>query len=201
VNRIEFQDYFSRLSADYARFRPTYPPRLFELVADYAPSRDCAWDCGTGSGQAAAGLSSHFRRVIATDASSQQIEHAIQLANVDYRVAPAEASGLEEGSVDAVTVAQALQWFDRDRFYAEVRRDCRSGGILAVWSYYGLSLSFSAPVDAVMRELDDFLMNYWPPAYDEIKSSFRDHDAYFSALGFPSRPCRHRRLSSSWNGT
>jgi ubiquinone/menaquinone biosynthesis C-methylase UbiE len=185
VNRIEFQDYFSRLSADYARFRPTYPPALFDLVARYAPGRDCAWDCATGSGQAAIGLIRHFRRVIATDASAQQIEHATPVSNIDYRVAPAEASGLEDASVDVVTVAQALQWFDRDRFYAEVRRVCRPGGILAVWSYYGLSISFSPEVDAVMREVDDVLMNYWPPAYDEIKSSFRDHDAYFSVLGFP----------------
>jgi ubiquinone/menaquinone biosynthesis C-methylase UbiE len=181
---VEFQDYFSRVSADYARFRPTYPPALFEIVARYAPGLECAWDCATGSGQAAIGLSRHFRKVIATDVSSEQLEHATPVANVEYRVAPAEESGLKDDSVEAVTVAQALQWFDRDRFYAEVRRVSRRGAILAVWSYFG-AWSFSRGVDAVTRELDDFLLDYWPPAYDQLKASFRHHDAYFSSLGFP----------------
>src|SRR5215216_4084149 len=110
MNSTQFQDYFSRVSANYARYRPTYPPALFELLASYAPALDCAWDCATGSGQAAVGLSRHFRKVIATDASEEQVQQAAPVVNVEYRVAPAEASGLERATIDAVTVAQALQW-------------------------------------------------------------------------------------------
>src|SRR5262249_7708676 len=90
VNSARFHDYFSRVWASYARFRPTYPTGLFETVARYAPALNRAWDCATGSGQAALGLSRLFREVIATDASPQQIGTAHAVSNVEYRVAPAE---------------------------------------------------------------------------------------------------------------
>lgn len=51
-----FADHFSVRSRDYARFRPSYPPALFAWLAETAPARRLAWDCATGSGQAAAGL-------------------------------------------------------------------------------------------------------------------------------------------------
>ena len=194
MNVGRFQDYFSGLSASYARFRPTYPPGLFDVVARYAPALDCAWDCATGSGQAAVGLSRHFRKVVATDASPVQIEHATPMAaNVEYRVAPAETSGLETSTVNAVTVAQALQWFDRDQFYAEVRRVCTPGAILAVWHYAG-RFSFSPQVDAVTEQLHELFIDYWPAVYDDLKRSFQhlDRPEYqeqlFSALSFPYEP-------------
>jgi ubiquinone/menaquinone biosynthesis C-methylase UbiE len=81
-----------------------------------------AWDCAAGSGQATADLARRFDRVIATDASSEQISAAKPISNVEYRVATAEQSGLSDNCADLVTVAQALHWFDLPKFYAEARR-------------------------------------------------------------------------------
>ena len=67
-----FKDYFSTQSSDYQKYRPVYPDSLYKFLANISPSRNCAWDCATGNGQAAMGLAKHFTRVIATDASSQQ---------------------------------------------------------------------------------------------------------------------------------
>jgi ubiquinone/menaquinone biosynthesis C-methylase UbiE len=193
MNSARFQDYFSRVSASYARFRPTYPSALFGTVARYAPALDCAWDCATGSGQAAIGLSRHFRQVIATDASSQQVQQATPVSNVAYRVALAEASGLDAGSVDAVTVAQALQWFDRDRFYAEVRRAGRPGAVLAVWFYAG-RVSFNPEIDAVTEAIHMLFLKHWPPVYADLIQSMLHLDRpecreqLFSALAFPFDP-------------
>jgi len=93
------------------------------------------WDCATGSGQAALGLARHFRHVVATDASASQVGHAPRLPGVTYHVATAEASALAPRSVDLVTVAQAIHWFDFERFHGEVRRVTVPGGVLAAWSY------------------------------------------------------------------
>jgi ubiquinone/menaquinone biosynthesis C-methylase UbiE len=117
-----FKDHFSKQAADYVKFRPLYPRELFEYLGSVAPSRQLAWDCGTGNGQAAVGLATLFDRVIATDASEKQISNAQPNERVEYRLAPAETSGLESGTVDLIMVAQALHWFDLDRFYAEARR-------------------------------------------------------------------------------
>jgi len=122
---VTFADHFSGVSASYAAFRPRYPDALFDFLARTAPSQDLAWDAGTGTGQAAIGLARHFRHVIATDASNSQIEYATPDPRITYRVAPAETSGLDPSSVDLVTVAQALHWFDRNTFWPEARRVLR----------------------------------------------------------------------------
>ncbi len=114
---MKFKDHFSGHAGQYARFRPQYPEALFSYLALLAPARELAWDCATGNGQAAIGLAAHFERVIATDASSQQIESAEPHSRVEYRVAPAENSRLPADSVDLVTVAQAVHWFDVPAFF------------------------------------------------------------------------------------
>jgi SAM-dependent methyltransferase len=130
-----FKDYFSGVAASYARFRPRYPRELFADLASEAPGGALAWDCATGNGQAAVALADHFERVVATDASTAQLARATPHARVTYRVAREDDSGLHDGSVDLVTVAQALHWFDLRAFYAEARRVLKPGGVLAVWCY------------------------------------------------------------------
>ena len=113
----DFKDHFSTAAAAYTRFRPTYPAALFTWLAGLSGRRELAWDCGCGNGQAALGLAPHFDRVTATDPSREQIANALPHPRVRYAVATAENSGLESSSVDLVTVAQALHWFDLERFY------------------------------------------------------------------------------------
>ncbi len=155
-----FKDYFSDAPDAYRRFRPRYPEALIEFVAAIAPSRALAWDCATGNGQAACLLARHFDRVIATDASAEQVESAMTADGIEYRVERAEASSLQPESVDLVTVAQALHWFDLPAFEREVRRVGKPGAVLAAWSY---ELLRSTPaVDAVIERLyDGILGDYW----------------------------------------
>src|SRR4029077_8666035 len=80
------------IRSEYAKFRPHYPDELFEHLASISARHELAWDCATGNGQAAVGLARHFEKVIATDASAQQIESAEPDKRISYRVAPAEAS-------------------------------------------------------------------------------------------------------------
>src|SRR5438093_13000971 len=101
---MTFKDHFSRQAADYAKFRPGYPRELFDYLGSIAPSRQPAWDCGTGNGQAAVGLAAVFDHVIATDASEKQIANAQPHERIEYPVAPAEDSGLESGSIDLIMV-------------------------------------------------------------------------------------------------
>ena len=177
--------YFAPRAAAYAAFRPTYPPALFDRVAALAPGRGCAWDCATGSGQAAVALATHFERVIATDASDAQLAHATPNARVEYRVATAESSGLAPGSVDLVTVAQALHWFDLDAFYAEVRRVLVPGGAIAVWSYGDPVLddpARDAPFQAYVREV---LNPYWPPERRFVGDGYRTIPFPFDEVPLP----------------
>ncbi len=174
---MTFKDHFSDGSAAYARFRPNYPDALYAWLASEAPARERAWDCATGSGQAAVPLARHFREVVATDASERQIENAEAAAGVRYAVALAEDSTLPSGSVDVVTVAQALHWFDHERFYREVRRVCREGALIAAWTYTAARME--GPIGDVVRHYHtDVVGRWWPPERALV-------DAGYDAIPFP----------------
>ena len=156
-----FKDHFSKQAAGYAKFRPRYPQKLFDYLGRIAPSRQLAWDCGTGNGQAAVGLASVFGRVIATDASEKQIANAQSHMIVEYGVARAENSGIESETLDLVMVAQALHWFDLDRFYAEVRRVLKNNGVFAA-SAYNL-LRIEPGIDKIInRYYHEVVGPFWP---------------------------------------
>lgn len=167
-----FKDYFSASAAAYATFRPKYPAALFDFVASLPSARRLVWDCATGNGQAAIPLAEHFERVIATDASSEQLTQATPHPRVSYGVALADASGLDARSVDLVTVAQALHWFPLDRFFAEVRRVLAPGGALAVWCYTRPQLS-GVMDDIVERYHFGTCGPYWSPERSLVDGGYR----------------------------
>jgi SAM-dependent methyltransferase len=183
---MSFSDHFSGVSSAYAEFRPRYPESLFAWLVELPGRRNLAWDCATGSGQAAVGLASRFDRVIATDASAEQVGAATPHPRVDYRVAPAEASGLQSESVDLVTVAQALHWLDRRAFFAEARRVLRSDGVLAAWTYGNPRLD-DAQADLVLQGFTSETVGpYWPPERALVDSEYRTIDFPFAEIEPPA---------------
>lgn len=153
---------YSSYAKQYAQSRPTYPEELFSYLASLVEQHNLAWDCATGNGQAALALTEHFKRIIATDISAEQIRQAIPHPQVEYRVAKSEQSGLEDKSVNLVTVASALHWFDLDSFFREVRRVVRRGGVLAAWSYHVGYME--PPFDKLfLRFYQDVLYDYFAP--------------------------------------
>ena len=166
---------FSPFAREYARSRPTYPPELFDYLASLLEQRGLAWDCATGNGQAALELARLFERVVATDVSAEQIRHATPHSRVEYRVAPAEGSGLEPDSVDLLTVAAAVHWFDLGRFGAEARRVVRRGGVLAAWSYHVGRME--PPFGEILDHFyTDVVQPYFAPGARLVDEGYRNLD-------------------------
>jgi SAM-dependent methyltransferase len=181
---MAFIDAFSDTAKLYAGSRPTYPGALFQAFAELAPCRQSAWDCGTGNGQAAIGFAEFFDSIEATDASSEQIAHAQPHPRVHYRVALAEASGLADQSVDLVSVAQALHWFDLDRFFAEVQRVARPNAVVTVYGYTWFYLS--PMLDALTeRWLLQPVQSYWSANNRLLWDGYRTIDFPFEDLAAP----------------
>jgi SAM-dependent methyltransferase len=189
TGRDSFKDHFSATAAGYAAHRPTYPAALTGLLADIAPRPDLAWDAGCGSGQLSVLLADRFARVIATDASIEQIAHATPHPNVSYVVARAEAGVLADGTVDVAVAAQAAHWFDLPAYYAEVRRVGRRSGAVALVTY-GL-VRVDPRVDPVIdRFYSQVLGPYWPPERRHVEQGYRSLPFPFEEIGVPSLEMR-----------
>jgi ubiquinone/menaquinone biosynthesis C-methylase UbiE len=171
------KDNFSSYSPGYAKYRPGYPPELFEYILGFVREKEMAWDCGTGNGQSAKILSQHFKKVIATDISQSQLDNAFKAANIQYAFEPAEQTSIEAASIDLITVAQAIHWFNFDRFYTEVRRVAKPGGILAVWTYSLLQVSPEID-DLISHQHFITLKDHWDPERKYV-------DEYYANIPFP----------------
>jgi len=188
-----FKDHFSSQSKGYAEFRPAYPEGLFAYLAGLTPARQLAWDCATGTGQAAGSLAEHFERVIATDASERQISNAPPHDRIDYRVEPAEATDIGSGTLDLIVVAQALHWLDLGAFYGEARRVLKPEGVIAVWCYDLLRIA--PELDAIVGHLyRDLVGDDWPAERRLVEDGYRSLRFPFDEIRPPSF-----RMSASWS--
>src|SRR4051812_21542743 len=110
-------DNFSTGSSAYSAFRPESPTEIFDFLYNNVRAFGTAWDCGTGNGQVAEKLASRFGKVTGTDISTEQLKYAKQADNVVYLQERAEKTSLPAHSIDLITVAQAIHWFDFNAFY------------------------------------------------------------------------------------
>jgi SAM-dependent methyltransferase len=178
-------DHFSGHAVDYAKFRPGYPDGLFDWIAAQTAAHDLAWDCGCGNGQASVPLAERYSRVVGTDLSPKQIAQAKTHRHIEYRAAPAEDSGLESASTDLVTIAQALHWFDFDRFYTEVKRVLKPGGVIVAWTYQ--LLRADPAVDALLMDFYSRVLGpYWPPERKWVEAAYRGMPFPFAEIQAPT---------------
>ena len=188
-----FEDHFSAQAREYARFRPRYPGVLFDYLASISPGRQLAWDCGTGSGQAANELAKRFLRVIASDASADQISQAAADERIEYRVARADQVDLKSHSVDLITASQAVHWFDLEPFYRAVHRVAKPEAILAVWVYH-LPLITPA-VDQILSRFFTALLNgYWPERFHYLEEHYQTLPFPFPEISPP-----YFEMQARWN--
>lgn len=171
-------DLFDLQAKLYAQFRPDYPHEMLNWIVGKCFDTKCLWDCATGNGQVATVLADQFDKVIATDISKEQLSQAELKDNICYKVAKAEQTDIKDISVDLVTVAQALHWFDHDRFNLEVNRILKPGGLLAVWCYGLVQTQYS--------ELNTLIKTFYTDITEPYWASERRHiDNFYSNIPIP----------------
>ncbi|KAL8217845.1 hypothetical protein R6Q57_021218 [Mikania cordata] len=184
---------FLKQAKQYSDSRPGYPQQLFDFLASKTPCHDAVWDVGTGSGQAVTTLASIYKRVIGTDTSKKQLEFAPDLPNVRYELTSSKITMSElkekigtESSLDLVTAAQALHWFDHDTFYNQVKWILKKpNGVIASWCY--TIPEIDEQFDPVFRKFYSESKPYW----DSLRGLVDDK---YTSIQFPFDPvdgCDH----------
>ncbi|WOO41126.1 class I SAM-dependent methyltransferase [Rubellicoccus peritrichatus] len=200
------QDHFSSIATAYKDGRITYPEELYGYLAGLCEERECVWDCATGSGQAANDLSKYFAKVIATDISDSLLSHAKNKENIEFRAAPAEDSGITACSVDLITVAQAIHWFEFDAYWGEVERVLKPNGILAYWGYVWPVVDDR--IDSLLEQFRENIASYWPEKSQHLQSGYVDVVAPLKRIENPDfsiteswSSAQYLKHLSSWSGT
>ncbi len=184
---------FSINSENYKKYRPSYPLEIFQYLASISPSTNTAWDAGCGSGQATVALSEYFLKVIATDISYEQIKNAQAKDNVEYLSCPSEQTKLESNSVDLVICAQSIHWFDLEKFYKEVNRVLKPGGVFAAWTYNLFSID--KEIDHLIHNFYyDIIYNYWAVERRHVENGYNEITLPFNRLEAPSFS-----MTAEWN--
>ncbi|KAH6769406.1 S-adenosyl-L-methionine-dependent methyltransferases superfamily protein [Perilla frutescens var. frutescens] len=183
---------FDKQAEIYLEARPSYPAEWYKMLAELTPHHRLAWDVATGNGQAAFGVADHYEEVIATDISSAQLKHAKQRANIRYMHTPLSLSDDElmnsigaEGSIDLITVAQAIHWFDLPRFYSIVKRLLRKpGGVIAVWGYNDIEVN--PKFDAAAKCWYETTIPYWNSKISSLNAGYQSLPFPFESVGLGS---------------
>ncbi|XP_057492324.1 uncharacterized protein LOC130777902 [Actinidia eriantha] len=183
---------FDKQAEIYLDARPNYPKEWYSMLADQTDHHSLAWDVGTGNGQAALGVAEHYKQVIGTDVSEAQLKYAVPHPRVRYLHTPLSLSDDElvsliggEGSVDLVTVAQAVHWFDLPRFYSIVTRLLRKPrGVVAVWGYRGMVVS--PTFDALAKHFHETTLPFWNPDSKYVFDGYRTLPFPFESVGLGS---------------
>jgi len=186
---------FSSRVANYVRYRPGYPSEIIDLLSQACGLRpDCVVaDIASGTGIFTRLLLEHGNRVFGvepnTDMRRAGEEFLQPYSNFTSVAGTAEATTLENCSVDVVTAAQAAHWFDRAKARREFVRILKPGGWVAlIWNE---RLTDGTPF---LRDYERLLATYGTDYHEVRHERTTDEIAdFFAPSRFESRELANRQ--------
>ena len=133
--------------------------------------------------------------MIATDLSQNQLDQAPRFANVQYLQQAAEHTTFPSQYFDFITVAQAIHWFDFEKFYAEVKRTLKPDGIFAVIGYGLLQLDDIELNQKVIQLYTETLNGFWDAERSYIDEHYQSIPFPFDEIIMPSF-----QIELAWTG-
>ncbi|RPA87581.1 S-adenosyl-L-methionine-dependent methyltransferase [Ascobolus immersus RN42] len=177
-------------AARYASCRPQVPTALPSFLLSHLPGpHKTLIDIGCGPGLSTIPFIPHFENITGVDPSEVMVGHANQRIaptesnqnpypgkNVSFKVGNAEdfkPLGVPDNSVDMVISGEAAHWFDQSRFWPEMNRILRPGGIVGIWGYID-GLITGAPTASERMQYwsydDAQLGPYWESGRNELRN-------------------------------
>jgi ubiquinone/menaquinone biosynthesis C-methylase UbiE len=145
---------------DYERYRLRYPGAVIEILKRVCglQREQLVADVGAGTGMLAELFLEHGNAVIAVEPNDDMRAACEKLGSawpgLTIKKGTAEATGLEEASVDLVSVGRAFHWFNQEKTAKEFRRILKPKGWLALVSNSRLrdESPLSLDYEALLRE-------------------------------------------------
>jgi len=183
---------FSGRVGAYVKYRQGYPDTLIPLIEKQAEltTHSVIADVGCGTGLLAEAFLKSGYAVLGVEPNQEMRDSAEQRLRCFSRfrsvAGSAEATGLESGSIDLVTVGRAFHWFDTGRALAEFSRILKLGGWCAiVWN--------RRKAGSFMRAYDSFLQTYCDD-YREMRSARDQQRKLLEDLGFCLATLAHSEM-------
>lgn len=152
---------FSNRADNYAKYRPTYPAAIIDILQSGCGLKETSIiaDVGSGTGILSELFLKNGNTVFGVEPNAAMrlsgerlLEGSRNFLSVD---ATAEATTLEPASVDFITAGQAFHWFDREEAKREFARILKPGGwVVLIWNERRLD---STPF---LREYENLLLRY-----------------------------------------
>jgi SAM-dependent methyltransferase len=152
---------FSNRADDYAKYRPSYPAGVLDVLQTECSLTNTSLvaDIGSGTGILSELFLKNGNSVVGVEPNAPMRQKAEGLLAKYSRFtsidATAEATTLKTGSVDFVTAAQAFHWFDRMQAKREFARILKPGGwVVLIWNERRLDST------TFLRAYEDLLLRY-----------------------------------------
>ncbi|MFQ5607031.1 MAG: class I SAM-dependent methyltransferase [Candidatus Zixiibacteriota bacterium] len=164
AGRVAREVDWSKTSEDYALHRPGYPASSYERLRALGVGVETqrVLDLGAGTGTLAREFAKNGCQVTGVDIAEGQIAKARELAardglNVDFRVAPAEQTGLPDNSFDIISAGQCWLYFDNKRVIPEILRLLAPAGKLLT-----CHLCWLPRLDEIARRSEELVLRHNP---------------------------------------
>jgi SAM-dependent methyltransferase len=202
---------FSNRVANYVKYRPGYPPEVLELFRSKMglTRASVVADIGSGTGLSTKPFLENGNTVYGVEPNAAMRaaakEYLKDFPNFISHDGTAEATNLDDASVDFVIAAQAFHWFNAEKTGTEFQRILRPGGYIAlIWNERQLDTT------EFLREYENLLLKH-ANDYDKVRHENIDQQklgAFFhpeyDRASFPNEQVldyeglRGRLLSSSY---
>ncbi len=180
---------FSDRVENYIKYRPGYPHAVIEMLTEEGEltPRSIIADIGSGTGLLSELFLSNGNQVFGVEpnaamrgAGEKLLERYANFISIE---GAAEATTLENGSIDFVVVGQAFHWFDQKLARDEFSRIMKpSGWVVLIWNERRID---STPF---LRAYEQMLLKFGTD-YQEVRHErvYKDVESFFSPREFKLR--------------
>ena len=104
------------------------------------------------------------------------LEHAIKKPNINYSISAAEnLSQFSSSSIDLITTAEAVHWFDISKFFKESFRVLKPNGTLAIWGYsFNMIKGYPKSSKLMIDFRENRMINYYDKGTNMLINLYKD---------------------------